>query len=446
MTSYACLNRVFLALGMALALFAVEAAPARADENAEARAYFEQGNRLLTQGLRSRGARRGRLLQQAFDAYVESLRIVRSRNVVFNAGITLEEMGRLDEAFTYFSEYLGYEDLGPEDRQEGTRRMTALRERVAVVSITSQPAGAEVRVDRRDLAAQGVTPLEIAVPAGDHRFFLSLRGYDEAELSVTAQVGQRAAHNAILMAQPVPIVIQAPATGSLSIDGHPVTPGARIEVAPGPHVVRFEPATVREIVVRPGEPMEIDMGIGEATANVGTLAVRTNVAATVAVDGTVMGEGSEVEVQLASGTRTVRVQAPGRAPAESQIDVRPGGRVTLQVDLRVREEGTTLGVLPVITWAVAGMASVAGTVLGIRALGVGSDYEDGPTEELLTDTERANTLADVAIFSAVGLGVVALVLTLVNGDVEQEPSTIRVAASPVTGGGLVMAELPLGAQ
>ena len=54
------------------------------------------------------------LLQRSLEAYVDSLRIVRSRNALFNAAIVLGELGRNDESFNYFGEYLRIEELPAE--------------------------------------------------------------------------------------------------------------------------------------------------------------------------------------------------------------------------------------------------------------------------------------------------------------------------------------------
>ena len=118
-------------------------------ENAEARVYFQEGNRLYAQATDARGTQRTRLLQRSLEAYVDSLRIVRSRNALFNAAIILGELDRNDESFNYFSEYLAIEELPAEDREDATRRRDALRAKVAVVHVTTEPAGAQLWVDRK---------------------------------------------------------------------------------------------------------------------------------------------------------------------------------------------------------------------------------------------------------------------------------------------------------
>jgi hypothetical protein len=150
-------------------------------ENAEARVYFEEGNRLYEQANRARDAQRVTLLQRSLEAYVDSLRIVRSRNALFNAAIVLGELGRNDESFNYFSEYLRIEGLPAEDRKDASRRRDALRSEVAVLEVTTEPAGALLWVDRKDLAPRGETPIELALPSGEHRIFIERDGYEPVE-------------------------------------------------------------------------------------------------------------------------------------------------------------------------------------------------------------------------------------------------------------------------
>jgi tetratricopeptide (TPR) repeat protein len=150
-------------------------------ENAEARVYFEEGNRLFEQANRARAAQRAELLQRSLEAYVDSLRIVRSRNALFNAAIVLGELGRNDEAFNYFGEYLAIEGLTEADRENASARRDALRAEVAVLHVTSEPEGALLWVDRKDLAPRGETPIELALPPGEHRAFVEKEGFEPVE-------------------------------------------------------------------------------------------------------------------------------------------------------------------------------------------------------------------------------------------------------------------------
>ena len=175
-------------------------------ENAEARVYFEEGNRLYEQANRASAAQRTTLLQRSLEAYVDSLRIVRSRNALFNAAIVLGELGRNDESFNYFSEYLRIEGLPAEDREDASRRRDALRSEVAVLEVTTEPAGALLWVDRKDLAARGETPIELALPPGEHRTFIEKDGYqpvERAEQIVRGETVVFTVHLSPLPAKPI---------------------------------------------------------------------------------------------------------------------------------------------------------------------------------------------------------------------------------------------------
>ena len=172
-------------------------------ENAEARVYFQEGNRLYEQASGARGAQRTTLLQRSLEAYVDSLRIVRSRNALFNAAIVLGELGRNDESFNYFGEYLRIEELPAADRRDASRRRDALRSEVAVLQVTTEPEGARLWVDRKDLAPRGETPIEIALPPGEHRTFIEKDGYTSVERTQTAVLGQTVVLELALLALPI---------------------------------------------------------------------------------------------------------------------------------------------------------------------------------------------------------------------------------------------------
>lgn len=184
------------------------AAAQSTSENAEARVYFEEGNRLYQEAGGEEGSQRTALLQRALGAYVDSLRIVRSRNALFNAAIVLGELDRDDEAFNYFSEYLRVDGLSAADREDATRRRDALRPKVGVLQVTTEPPSALLWVDRKDLAPRGETPIELALPAGDHRVFIELEGYAPLEQTQSIVEGETAV--LALHLSPLPVEPVAP--------------------------------------------------------------------------------------------------------------------------------------------------------------------------------------------------------------------------------------------
>ena len=194
-------------LGLASPSFA---AAQSTSENAEARVYFQEGNRLYEQASRARGAQRTTLLQRSLEAYVDSLRIVRSRNALFNAAIVCGDLGRNDESFNYYGEYLRIERLPEGDREDATGRRDALRSQVAVLQVTTTPAGARLWVDRKDLAPRGETPIELALPPGEHNAFIEKEGYAPVEQAQTIVQGETVVVELTLSPLPVEPTVPEP--------------------------------------------------------------------------------------------------------------------------------------------------------------------------------------------------------------------------------------------
>jgi hypothetical protein len=207
--------------------------------NAEARVYFEEGNRLYDRASRARGEQRTSLLQRSLEAYVDSLQIVRSRNALFNAAVVLEELGRYDESFNYLSEYLRIESLREADREEAAARRDALRDEVAVLRVRSEPEGAKLWVDRKDLAPLGTTPFELALPEGEHRLFVELDGFRARELRRATVRGETTEVNVALEPVPPPPTLEPEPLGEPAPEAKPRIRNAAIGTAAGTLAVGF---------------------------------------------------------------------------------------------------------------------------------------------------------------------------------------------------------------
>ena len=126
-------------LAVSLVLLPVAAS---ADPVAEARHFFERGNERLGPAMQMRaGHGRDRAIRAALEEYLQSVRIVRSKNALFNVAICWEELREWDSAWGFYSEYLGL-DLTADERAEAGRRRSALAPRVAFVEVATDPPGA----------------------------------------------------------------------------------------------------------------------------------------------------------------------------------------------------------------------------------------------------------------------------------------------------------------
>lgn len=391
------------------------------DVNAEARVFFDRGNALFEQAGRVRGRRQRRLLEEALQNYVSALRIVRSRNALFNAAVVLEQLERPSEAFGYYREYLAIPGLSEGERNQAQQRLDGIRPRIAIVAIETTPSGAEVFVDRLDLAARGETPVEIAVPAGEHTIFFRHPHYTDAQTSVTAVVGETRRITQELEALPVALTLRG--EGQLSIDGNAVDAGVH-ELPPGNYVVRLETPgrdpVQRLVELAAGQPQEITLVPGEAQGSI--LRVVSNVPARVRVDSQPIGAGQEVDATVEPGGHLVRVEADGYEPWEGMINTTAGGTAVVRVTMS-EDGGRPLGVLPHVALGVTAASAVGWVALMVVANNEHDEYKAacrGERSNSSCDTigqnqvEEANLRADILLGVTGAVAITTVIFYILN--------------------------------
>lgn len=444
-------------LALTLASLVATATPlGAAAQPEEARLLFEEGNAHLARGLRARGRVRARELDRALDAYLGVLRLgTRTRNVVFNTALTLAELGRNDEAFNYYSEYLRAFDLSDDERAEGLRRMDALRSSVAVVRIESTPPGAEVRVGRRDLPVRGATPIELAVPPGTHPVFLTHPGYSEATAEASASLGHTATVTLELTPSPVGVQVIAPAGGRLTLDEHVIEPGRMLEVSPGPHVVRLElpgaPPVERRFEVSAGDaPLVLELSAPHVARGEAQVALSIDAPAEVLLDELPVGRGERVTIPATPGPHVLRVTAPGRTPLAHTLRLDPGQTLQLQVHLGANPDATGIHVARAVLGPLAAVGVAVSIGLGVHTLELSAEWNRRnddrwadpqhprePSVEALhalgRRVESAALATDLALGATAALGIAALVALFVDPG-RAEESTVTVGAAPTDSG------------
>lgn len=445
-----------------IAAFAIAAVPApvaraqtRAD-SAEARVYFKRGNALYEQATRSTGKRRTRLLERSLEAYTSSLRIVRSRNAIFNTAIVFEELGRLEDAFNYYTEYLAIEGIGEIDRREADRRRTTIVPRVALVNVVTEPAGATCWVDRMDVGPSGTTPLELALPSGKHQVLLRKDGYEPATVEVDAVRGERKPYEISLVPKSVELVIETEEPLSLMLDGKEIAAGVRVPVPAGKHDLQFgsQGNTFTKSIEVPvtDAPFVVKVVVPR-----GLLVVRTLPEAQIYLDDAVVGRGPRLELPVIAGKHRIDVVARTYVAQTKRIEIEERKRLELDFVLeksqQVRLKRAALGTL-----AGAGATLAVATGLAIRARTVRDDYQraaeafrQDPTQEnlrrarsLQDKTDRLNLAADIFWITTAAAGVTSLTLFLIKRRREKRAERPQVSVIPTRHGLHVAASVPLG--
>src|SRR6185369_8720993 len=119
----------------------------------------------------------------ALEKFLESNRLVPNRNVTYNVARCYEELKQFPEAYRYFVLALaGETDAAGRARIE--RALADIRQHIAVLEIESEPAGATLYVDRRDLGARGNAPLALGVKPGKYMVMAELPGFYPAQIEV----------------------------------------------------------------------------------------------------------------------------------------------------------------------------------------------------------------------------------------------------------------------
>ena len=318
---------------LALLLALTAAAPAWADNTAdEADVAFDLGNRAYAK----------RDYDAALASYFLSYRLVPNRNVLFNIARCYEAIDRLDEAYRYWNDLFVDPSLPDADRRDVKQALARLGSKVALVTITSTPAGAELYVDRKDLGSRGRTPQTIAVAPGSHTLLLELAGYRPGSVKVSAVRGKDAKLNA-----PLDRVV-----GGVAISGTPE--GAVIrESADGPELGRvpttlsFPPGQRLLVVQAPGHlPQQVLIDVKADTVAATKVALPERPRPTGKVVVTSNRENSVVRVDgrdygftptvltLPVGDYVVEVSSDEVTPLEQPVKVAEDSETRVAAELR----------------------------------------------------------------------------------------------------------------
>lgn len=126
--------------------------------------------------------------QAALEHLLMSNRLSPNKNVVYNIARCYEQLGELERAYQAYAAYMS-QNTEADDfrRRDAVDAMVVLEQKVALVAVESDPPGAPVYVDRKDLGIRGTTPVKLAVSPGEHTIIVALHDYHEVSRAITAQ-------------------------------------------------------------------------------------------------------------------------------------------------------------------------------------------------------------------------------------------------------------------
>lgn len=325
-----------LALALTCAARVVAAQDSQLDLAAEAEVQFELGV----------AAQRANDCRTALSHYLASQRLAPNRNVAFNVAVCFEQIQRYAEAFRYYADYLEGDDLPPAERRPAEEALRRIRPRVALLRVESDPPGATIYVDRRDLGARGRTPRTLAVEPGRRRILLALDGHEPGESAeLRATVGEERSVSVRLTPIFGEVRVVGEPLGATVHDGDPdapalgavgralqAPPGRRVfyVAAPGHQTGRYEV----DVVPRGSTRLEVRLA-----REAGSLVVDTaERGALVEIDGEAAGFTPVVVGDVPAGRHVVRITQPGFRAYEEDVEVRARQQHVIQARLRSEQE------------------------------------------------------------------------------------------------------------
>ncbi len=233
-----------------------------------------------------------------------------------------------------------YLDATVEVEIEGLGRLQKLEPELtpawAVVSIASEPAGAQVRVGDE---VRGRTPVKLELMAGSHRVELRLDGFKPWVSDVQVQANEPLTLGPVRLGLPDGrlAVRSAPAGANVTVGGAyrgrtPLEIDVRPDVEQPVAVLRegYEPAS-RPVSVPPGGRELVEFRL---VPILGEVTVRSTPAdAQVFVDGAARGAAGQT-LQLPATAQVLEVRKPGYVTHRATVTPRPGLPQTLEVTLR----------------------------------------------------------------------------------------------------------------
>jgi outer membrane receptor for ferrienterochelin and colicin len=279
----------------------------------------------------------------ALEHFLGSNRLVPNKNVVFNIARCYEKLGKFPEAYRYYAQALAAEEQA-DARSKIEAALAHIQPEVAVLRVITEPSGAVLYVDRRDLGPRGNAPLSLGLSSGRTRIIAELPGYHPAE-AVVDQVTRGRETTLRLVLSPILGTVLVLRPPGARVESHPPSTQPACTV---PCTLRLPPGRRRLRITRAGyRPAEIPAdSIAQRQTTLspelerltGNLLVSTDEpAALIEVDGEPRGFTPAI-LRLNVGKHRVRVSLFGFRPLEQTVKVEQDQQHRLDLELSASEE------------------------------------------------------------------------------------------------------------
>jgi outer membrane receptor protein involved in Fe transport len=283
--------------------------------------------------------------EQALSHFFISNRLAPNHRLFLNIALCYEQLSRYVEAYRYYDAFAAANE-DPQMARSVQEALARVKPYVALLRIDSDPPGATIFLNRRELGSYGVTPRDVAVVPADYQVILELRGHQP--LQAAASVGSAGAEARV--SGKLERIL-----GTLQLGGSPegatvtvedvtgeVTGAlpARLDLTPGEHIARVQAPGFKTrdlvVVVRPAQEVSLRVDLERQT---GALVVQSEERdAQILLDGNIVGFTPAVIESVPVGEHTVVVQSSGFKPFVQTVVIEPDGRYVLDARLSYSED------------------------------------------------------------------------------------------------------------
>jgi hypothetical protein len=272
---------------------------------------------------------------RALELFLFARAAAPSPYLAYNIAVCADLAGHTEQAFTFFEEYLGSSDPDPARRTEGERRLEALKKKVAVLEVRSDPPGATIYIGGRELGQHGKAPRRVPLEPGSHRVLLELEGHLPFSEEVSIELGESKKIAAAMVPKHGTLVIRTvPPEGEVIVRRKGEE---KARAAPG-QMISLPVGRYAALVSAPGyEPVEVDTYVRETAVEsrevilkklppkVGRLLVSSGeVGARVFIDGRLAAETPARLDRVEVGRHEVEVRADGHVSWTGVVEVVEG--------------------------------------------------------------------------------------------------------------------------
>ncbi len=274
----------------------------------------------------------------ALEHFLASNRLVRNRNVMFNIARTHEHLRQLPDAYRYYQRSLDGETDGAV-KQRTREALSRLAASVALLEVKTEPAGALVYLNRKDLGDRGAAPQSLALVPGTYTVIASLPGYDEvtsAPIEVRVGTEKSVTLRLTRVVGTVRVTGAEGATVRIDADDAPVVCTAPCDVPtpPGQHTLVFTKPGFRQ--TRVGVHVRANMLTplrAELEPETGSLVVNADERdAVIQIDGRTQGFTPAV-LAVPVGVHEVRVTLRGFKPVTRRVEMVANAQTDLDLQL-----------------------------------------------------------------------------------------------------------------